>query len=387
MAVVVPERLALGEDGISSAIPAARTRPWLPWVLAVSAALVLGLIETGQLAARSAGIGRPLSLSGSLWSALPRWLLLAPLAVGTVAVCRRYPLEAGIWVRRLPWHLVASVVFCLLHLAACVVVYGLLIEGVPNRFAFRLQSLLTIYFVLDVFIYWSIVGAWSAFYHARIARERALASERLRASVTEARLDALRAQLHPHFLFNALNATSTMALRGDGHAVARMIERLSTLLRASIDPDLPREVPLARELQLLQPYLDIQLVRFEGRLSVLREIDPEALAAPVPPLLLQPLVENAIEHGVAARPGAAIVRIRASLQDGALRVEVQDDGPGWEPALPRGGDLASAGVGLRNTVARLECLYGASARLERLRSPEGGATARVVLPVASGRLA
>jgi LytS/YehU family sensor histidine kinase len=300
--------------------------------------------------------------------------------------------------RRVPIHAIAAVSFCLAHLTACVVVYGFLIEGVPNRFSFRLQHLLTVYFAMDVLVYGSIVGVWSAVRSSQLSRERELAATRLRAGLVEAKLDGLRAQLNPHFLFNALNATATMALRGENEAVVRMLERLGGLLRVSVDPDLPREISLDRELAILDQYLGIQEVRFGDRLTVLREIEPEAREALVPAMILQPLVENAIQHGVARRPGAGRIRIRAQVTGKWLRLEVHDDGFGWAceagAGLPVGQtgeasrialespneDPARRGIGLNNTVSRLEYLYGSEFRLERLRSSDGGAAVIVHLP-------
>ncbi len=161
--------------------------------------------------------------------ALPRWILILPGALLAARLSAKFPLDRDAWRRAVPIHLVASLLFAVTHLAACVVVYGFLIEGTPNRFTFRMRSLLTYYLALDVIIYWGIIGANAAFHHARVAQERALAASRLSVSLTEARLDALRAQLDPHFLFNTLNATSTMALRGDQRAVVEMLERLSNL--------------------------------------------------------------------------------------------------------------------------------------------------------------
>ncbi|MCA9727211.1 MAG: sensor histidine kinase [Candidatus Eisenbacteria bacterium] len=347
-------------------------------LLAIGVPLLLGLLETGQMAARTATTGRTTPLADPLLFTLPRWILLVPLAFATAQVSRRYPLVARHWRRNLPVHLLAGAIFCVVHLAACVIVYGYLIEGIPNRFSFRLQSLLTLYFATDLLIYWSLVGAWTAIGLAQERRERELAASRLQAGLIEARLDALRAQLNPHFLFNSLNATATMALKQDHQAVVTMIEHLSELLRASLDRELPHEIPLARELQLLEPYLRLQLVRFGDRLAVLRDIESSALPMRVPSFLLQPLVENALQHGIGARPGPGVVRIVARHQERILRIEVHDNGVGWSRSTRD--REKGAGVGLTNLRARLRCLYGDDFELDRGPSPDGGAVIVITIP-------
>jgi sensor histidine kinase YesM len=166
-------------------------------------------------------------------------------------------------------------------------------------------------------------------------------------------------------------------MKGERQTVVRMLARLSDLLRMSFETSDP-VVPLAEELTLLEPYLEIEQVRFKDRLQVMRRIDPDALDAEVPTLLLQPLVENAVRHGIAQRPGPGQVEIRARKDADRLEITVRDTGPGFQSS----GGLASSrqGVGLANTRARLEQLYGADAVLETSNLPEGGALVRVVMP-------
>lgn len=358
----------------------------------IGALLFLGLIEATQNLLSPSAPSASRSLSEVLVLALPRWLLIIPGALLAARLSARFPLDREAWRRAVPIHLAASLVFAVTHLAACVVVYGFLIEGAPNRFTFRMRSLLTFYLALDLILYWGIIGASAAFHHARVAQERALAATRLSASLTEARLDALRAQLDPHFLFNTLNATSTMALRGDQRAVVEMLERLSELLRVSLDRNLPREIPLRQELEILERYLEIQAIRFGDRLTIEKTIDPESLTVLVPPMILQPLAENAFEHGISARPGPGWIHIRVERVNGGVRIEVEDSGPGWESeASPRNDGVVAVtgqavgrgggkGIGLSNTRERLECLYGTTYRFERTTGAAGGARVSLQLP-------
>ena len=216
-------------------------------------------------------------------------------------------------------------------------------------------------------------------YRARKEQAARLAAEaaRLEAQLAEARLDALRRQLDPHFLFNTLNAISSLVER-DPRGVRRMIARLSDLLRHSIEGGGEAEVPLERELDLLQRYVDIMQVRFQGRLEVTVSADGRARAALVPNLVLQPLVENAIKHGVAAVPGAGRVWVAAEVRGEELVLTVRDDGPGPGPSAEREG-----GVGLRNTRERLAQLYGERGRFTLRPAGEpaaGGAVAEIVIP-------
>lgn len=346
----------------------------IAFAIALVATLLLGLLESAQIAARTAGVKDPLSFGESVRLALPRWLLFAPLAIGSMAICERFPLDSRTWRRSLPIHFAAGLLFSLLHLASCVIIYGFLLDGAPNRFVARLLSLLTVYTVADLVIYSLIVGAWSAARQSRVSRQRELAAAHLTASLNEARLETLASQLQPHFLFNTLNATMTMAIKGDQTAVVQMLERLADLLRVSLDRNLPREIPLARELEILGCYLDIQGVRFGDRLRVTQRIDPQTLSALLPAMILQPLAENAIQHGIAARPGPGEIRIVANRKGDELLVEIHDTGPGFS----RNG--SEAGIGIGNTQARLEHSYGSAARVRFGTSEGGGALVTMTLP-------
>ncbi len=200
---------------------------------------------------------------------------------------------------------------------------------------------------------------------------------RLEGQLTEARLSALRMQLNPHFLFNTLNAVSALVER-DPSGVRTMIARLSSLLRRVLDDDGATEVPLRDELAFLRDYLDVQRVRFQGGLEVEEAIAPELLDALMPPLLLQPLVENAVGHGVRRlEDGVGRIRLSARRDGDRLVLAVEDNGPGLTAGDGLGG---SGGVGLPNTRARLDALYGADGSLSVRDRPGAGVIAEVTLP-------
>jgi sensor histidine kinase YesM len=219
-----------------------------------------------------------------------------------------------------------------------------------------------------------VVGLYYAFeYHHRFRQQEregdrlAVRTAELETRLAQARLDALRMQLHPHFLFNTLN--SILVLNGeDPDRANRMLLRLSDLLRTVLETDDP-EVGLGRELAIARQYLDIQRVRYEERLTVDLEIEPEARSARVPAFLLQPLIENAIRHGVERSATANRIRISASRRDGVLRIEVENRIPaGAGEVRGRGG---GRGIGLANTRERLEQAYGSAGRLEAAAGPDG----------------
>ena len=240
----------------------------------------------------------------------------------------------------------------------------------------------------NLLIYIAVVAAglarsYSLRYSARREESVRLQAEsaRLEAQLAEARLDALRRQLDPHFLFNTLNAISSLVER-DPRGVRRMISRLGELLRYSIEGSGEQEIPLRKELELLQRYIDIMQVRFQGRLEVERHVDDAALDALVPNLILQPLMENALKHGVDRIEGTGRIEILASREGEDVVLRVRDNGPGVNGGGGATSDAARAGIGLRNTMERLEQLYGDGGCFT-LRSIDGdtpGAEAEVRVP-------
>ncbi|MCU1347802.1 MAG: histidine kinase internal region [Acidobacteria bacterium] len=194
----------------------------------------------------------------------------------------------------------------------------------------------------------------------------------LQAQLADARLDALRMQLNPHFLFNTLHAVSALVER-DPSGVRKMIARLSELLRQTMERDAPNEVPLRDELALLRRYIEIMEIRFQGRLRVAMDLDEALLDALVPNLVLQPIVENALEHGAARAEGEGRIAIAAKREGDRLLLTVLDNGPGVSAGAP-------SGVGLANTRARLEQLYSDEASLTLTSAPDGGALATIALP-------
>jgi LytS/YehU family sensor histidine kinase len=229
------------------------------------------------------------------------------------------------------------------------------------------------------------MGLYYAFAYHRRFREREIVAAQLEAQLATAHLQALRMQLNPHFLFNALHSAAMLTMM-DPDAAHRVLVQLSALLRTTLDRSSSAEVPLAEEIDFLDRYLAIEQIRFQDRLQVDIRADDDALDGAVPNLILQPLVENAVRHGIARRSDARHLTIRGACANGSLVLEVEDDGPGlpggWTLTPPDG----SGGVGLTNVRSRLERMYGAQGRLELLTptgedgQPGHGVLARVTIP-------
>jgi len=223
------------------------------------------------------------------------------------------------------------------------------------------------------------IAIYATSWHERLALSYYRESherEQMEVRLAQAKLESLKLQLHPHFLFNTLN-TITALITTDPPAAERVVSGLSELLRISLYNAGEQEVPLERELELLEPYLAIQQIRFQDRLAVAMTVAPDTRRALVPNLILQPLVENAIRHGIAPRAAAGLVQIHARREDGMLHLRVADNGVGPHAS---GGRWPAEGVGLGNTRARLQYLYGDRHRFELDGSPQGGFSVGITIP-------
>ena len=307
------------------------------------------------------------------------WAALTPLVF---ALASRLGLAQGRWRRNLPLLLLAGLALAFLaHLA--VEVLRVEVLEVPRRGpSGRVPSIRLGWFLNDFILYLGVLAAGFARdsvrrYEARNQEAARLQAEAaaLRAQLAESQLAALRMQINPHFLFNTLHAVSALVER-DPAAVRRMIARLSELMRATLQESAEPERTVEREVAFVARYLEIMQIRFQDRLEVRVDVDPAARPALVPTLVLQPLVENAVKHGVAEMRGPGRIEIEARRDGEWLRLFVRDNGPGPKPGPPAPG----TGVGLTNTAARLRQLYGDAQQLTVLRAPAGGTVAEVTLP-------
>ncbi|MGZ8831388.1 MAG: sensor histidine kinase [Thermoanaerobaculia bacterium] len=299
------------------------------------------------------------------------WAAVTPLVFW---LSSRFAVERATWPSRVPLLLGSGVVMAI-SLDVIVELVRIQVLARPPRFGFSPWRDITRFrFLNQLLVYLAVLAAgFARNYYIRYQRRLQEAGE-LRAQLADARLDALRMQINPHFLFNTLHAISALVDR-DPAGVRRMIARLSELLRHTIESRGSDEIPLRDELDFLRRYIEIMEIRFQGRLRVTTSIEPDVLDALVPNLILQPIVENALEHGTSRITGEGRVEIAARRNGDDLILSVQDNGPGL-----REGDRKS-GVGLTNTEARLEQLYGGDAASLSMRSDDGaGVLAQIVLP-------
>lgn len=314
------------------------------------------------------------------------WALLTPLVF---ALVRWRPGGREGWTARLAVQVAVGVVVALaVEYVSRGLLRPLLMGPPPGGGSWTLSATVTqLWFLDELVIYLAVLAVGYARAALGQARQRQAEADRLladraqlEAQLTEARLSALRMQLNPHFLFNTLNAVSALVER-DPAGVRTMIARLSSLLRRVLDDDGAAEVALRDELAFLRDYLDVQRVRFQGRLRVEEDVPPALLEALVPPLLLQPLVENAVDHGVRRlEDGVGVIRLTAREKDSQLVLTVEDNGPGLGAKVANAPE-AKGGVGISNTRARLAALYGPEGTLVICEPRGGGVVAEVALPL------
>lgn len=350
-------------------------RGLLKWSLIGLGWTLFGLFFASQVVSTRAFFGRPLQLSSALASWLTcgyLWLAVTPLILKLV---RRFPLERRIWPRNAVIHLLFSFGFSAVLLASYVVATSLIgLEArSPFRTALRLQFIGS--FHAEILTYWGVVGVAHALEYYRRYREREVRASQLETQLARAQLDALRMQLQPHFLFNTLNTISVL-MKEDVNLANRVLVSLSELLRSTLRNPETNEVSLKEELEFLKRYLEIEQTRFHDRLNVEIKVDPTAYHAQVPHLILQPLVENVVRHAVAPRASKSTLQITAVRSNGTLELKVVDDGPGAEPTSAAG----SKGIGLRNTKARLDRLYGEAHRFDFSSAKGQGVQVSITIP-------
>jgi signal transduction histidine kinase len=339
--------------------------PPLRWVFA--AATLFGIFSTLQsYRLTTLNLKSPMDIQEwrLLLLNLVYWYVPALLTPTLFRLAARFRVDGVRWVRALVTHAFCAVGFSVVHCIGMLAIRSVLWSdgGKAPNVAWTLYVQRVFLQNLDwtLMVYAAIVGLSYAVTYYREAQARAVKEAQLETNLAQARLRTLEAELHPHFLFNTLHAISSL-VHTNPDGADRMISRLSDLLRLTFDRSGAPRVSLQEELEFLQKYLEIEQTRFHDRLSVRFEIDAETLDAEVPRLILQPLVENAIKHGVSPKPGAGLVQISAQRRDDTLWIEVSDNGVGLSAnARAR----LRSGVGLSNTRDRLECLYGAAHRLE-----------------------
>ena len=310
------------------------------------------------------------------------WAFLTPIIL---LLGRQFPVERSIWLQRSALQLLFSALFSAFEVTLETALYSRfhLFPIWIKDFRSSLAPLLLRGFHGGIVNYWIVLGLqWGAVYYQRFQeRSREVLKVELRASelqsqLMSAQLNALKMQLQPHFLFNTLNAITVLVRQQKSNDAERMLGYLSDLLRGVLQDVDAQEVSLRRELEYLQLYLAIEQVRFADRLRVDVSADAAAQGASVPQLILQPIVENAIRHGIGRSSSAGQILISASKIDGRVELRVQDDGPGLSP----GDSSHDQGIGLANTRSRLQQLYGSNASLEIKNCDRGGVIVTMIIP-------
>ncbi len=349
------------------------------WLMAFAAWMLIGLSFTFNYYLFSGHyveiFKKPPTFSEMMLWELPYWIIWAALAPIVFRLTRRFRLDRANWHVSLMVHISACVFISILH-RAIYLILGWMLHVAAFR---RVSSISELYGFLFFFnlptgfmSYGTIllISQVVDFYHSY--REKELKASQLKAELAQSQLKALRAQLHPHFLFNTLNSISAL-LEEDSEAADEMIARLGDFLRMTLDSSASQQVTLAQELEFLRCYLDIERVRFQDRLSVRIDIESQAMDAKVPNLILQPIVENALRHGVTSRFESGEIEVRAYRAGDRLSVQIRDNGPGLVEGFREG-------IGLANTRARLETLYADSYRFELKDAAGGGLAVRLEIP-------
>ena len=355
------------------------TPPWR-WVFGVATVLSLfSFLQAYRLTLLTSKPGMTVEAGKLIVLNLALWYVPALLIPAIVWAARRYPFDTGHKVKAVVAHSIGALTFAGVHFIGMMSIRFLLSAdggkwpSVPWSRFFQMRLLEQLDWSLMVYAVVVGVSHAIAFYHE--SQERKLKAAQLETRLVEARLKTLEAELHPHFLFNTLHAISTLVHR-DPEAADRMISRLSDLLRITFDRTGEPKVTLKEEIDFLQKYLDIEQTRFQDRLTVSVSVDPEGLDGEVPRMILQPLVENAIKHGIAGRNGGNQIHISAGRDGDRLWMQVRDNGVGLQVGTLK---ALRTGVGLSNTRARLDCLYGRLYRLE-FTDRHGGLSVLIEIP-------
>ena len=376
-----PEILAPGRADATEYRPLSRTE----LLLILGFWILIGILTSANYLIEPRGHGPwqplvPFAATMVTFSNSLMWCAITPVIIW---VASRLPLERTRWPTRLMLVLMGLVLAIVIDLATSFVRTHLFYSPTPiSPDMAAIARLRRLWFVNDFIVFVAVLAAGFArnyFWRYQVRREEAVRLQaqaaQLQAQLADARLSALRMQLNPHFLFNTLHAVSALVER-DPRGVRRMIARLSELLRTSLDEADEPEVPLQREFTFTERYLDVIQIRFQGHLQVDMHVDENVRDALVPNLILQPLVENAIKHGISKLSSGGYVEVTAKREGERVIIRVRDNGP--EVSLDK--PTSANSLGLRNTRARLAALYGPVQSLTLKHAPDGGLIAEVSLP-------
>ncbi len=354
---------------------AARKRRWLSVALQFVLWTAIALISASQIYAYYRFTNRSY-LALEVLCDISVWYLWGLLTPMIRLLARRFPIRRNRWIGPALLLLVTGIVTalgCITFIAAVL----LLPRTLPYPFAEAWMRLFSSWFQHELVIFFAIVGVEYLLNYYRRFRERELAASQLEKQLAQAQLQALKMQLNPHFLFNTLHSIAILVRKQDNQTAVRMISGLGDLLRYVLQQGDEQEVLLKQELEFIEQYLDLEKLRFQDRMSVQLNIAPDTLIARIPNLILQPLVENAVRHSIAARADSGLIEIISWRDNGRLWLEVRDDGQGlsrdWRQKMKEG-------IGLSNTLERLKKLYGEDYQFDIQDAETHGAVARIGIP-------
>ena len=350
-------------------------RRGLTWALILAGWTLIVVTFSVQAYVFAVARGRPDNFWHEFLVASTEWYVWAALTPLVLFLCRRFRIASQNWPRAVLLHLVAGIVISFLQLAIQVRLNFIVNPGYKMTYWRVLYFFATFKLHMNLLTYWVIVALNHGVYYYEQSRARELAWSRMEADLANAQLQVLNMQLHPHFLFNTLHSISTL-ISDDPQAARQMVLKLSDLLRASLNKIDQPEVPLHQELELLECYISIEQTRFKDRLIIEKEVHASALACAVPTMILQPLVENAVRHGIGKHRQADRIAIVAQRTNGRLLLEVRN----CVGSVENGGPAPVRGIGLANTRARLEQLYGSQYSFEIANRESGGVAVKLSLP-------
>jgi two-component system LytT family sensor kinase len=355
--------------------------PWLKWAAIIGVWAFIGVVYTAPIYIEMRAEGMVHSAFKVFTWGILIWVAWAPFEPAIVWFARHFSLLGGAWKRSLPVHIPVFLISSAVHSAVAVAIV-LTVKPWDNmgtttfwpRFLSRMQSS----FAGDLLVYGGIVGVCYAIDYYRKYQEREFVATQLENQLALAQLESLRMQLHPHFLFNTLNGIVGLVRDHKNDAAVSMLVGLSDLLRHTLEHSDRQEVELNEEINFIKLYLGIQQMRFSDRLQINFNIDPATSKALVPNLLLQPLLENALRHGIGRSADAGAITVSSKRENGSLLITVADNGEG----LPYDWQLKTgSGIGLANTAARLQQLYGENHRFDIHNGDSGGVEVEIVMPL------
>lgn len=348
---------------------------WQKWALGAAVWSLPAFAALSYYYLNQVVTAQPLAWRYGLVSTLPWWYTWALLTPAVLSVARRYPIRREN-APRILGTVYAPMMLILLGIHAAVSLLLFRATGIHDTVSMGLYEVhFTSRMHVNAIAFCTILGFYFAYenYHKLQVTERQ--SVQLELQLAQANLRALKMQLNPHFLFNTLNSLSSLVRQNENTTAVKMLGRLGAFLRLALESKGVPEIPLSQEMDFVERYLEIEKIRFQDRLSIDTQVDPAALHLYVPNFILQPIVENAIHHGIAPHADASKISISVALQGDDVVLKVRDDGPGL-----KSGSLERRGVGLSNTSERLEQLYGPQQKLSVYNAADKGLVVEITIP-------